>query len=166
MVAAGRDSTIFAACLQIVSAPDKLTFLLAPLHRQITVEAIRTVTERYRVAVNAKRAADKSSSALNAMEFQLQELRARLDIAKHAARHDDLTGALNRTGFVEELTARLSRDHQNQNVLMIDLDRFKAVNDTLGHSAGDDLVRKICTGIQGVIPSDAVLAASAATSSA
>ena len=59
---------------------------------------------------------------------------------------------------MEELTARLSRDHHDQNVLMIDLDRFKAVNDTLGHSAGDDLVRKICTGIQGVIPSDAVLA--------
>jgi diguanylate cyclase (GGDEF)-like protein len=58
---------------------------------------------------------------------------------------------------VEELTARLARDRQHQNILMIDLDRFKAVNDTLGHSAGDDLVRKICTGIQGVLPPDAVL---------
>ncbi len=158
VVADARDSATFAGCLQIAGAPDKLTFLLAPLHRQFTVEAIRSVTERFRIAANAKRLSDQSSSTVNALEMKIQELRARLDIAKHAARHDDLTGALNRTGFVEELTARLSRDHQDQNVLMIDLDRFKAVNDTLGHSAGDDLVRKICTGIQGVIPSDAVLA--------
>jgi diguanylate cyclase (GGDEF)-like protein len=158
VVADSRDSAAFAACLQIVGTPDKLTFLLAPLHRQLTVETIRTVAERYRMAAHAKHASDRTNSAVNALEMQIQELKARLDIAKHAARHDDLTGALNRTGFVEELTARLSRDHQDQNVLMIDLDRFKAVNDTLGHSAGDDLVRKICTGIQGVIPSDAVLA--------
>jgi diguanylate cyclase (GGDEF)-like protein len=158
VVADPRDSATFAGCLQILGAPDKLTFLLAPLHRQMTVQAIRAVTDRYRVAANAKRLSDQTSSTVNTLEIQIQELRARLDIAKHAARHDDLTGALNRTGFVEELTARLARDRQDQNVLMIDLDRFKAVNDTLGHSAGDDLVRKICTGIQGVIPSDAVLA--------
>jgi hypothetical protein len=121
VVADSRDSPVFAGCLQIVDAPDKLTFLLAPLHRQLTVEAIRTVTERYRIAANAKRLSDQSSSTVNALEMQIQELKARLDIAKHAARHDDLTGALNRTGFVEELTARLSRDHHDQNVLMIDL---------------------------------------------
>jgi diguanylate cyclase (GGDEF)-like protein len=158
VVADVRDSVVFASCLQIVGAPDKLTFLLAPLHRQLTIEAIRAVAERYRVVARAKQQSDQSSSTVNALQIQLQELRARLDIAKHAARHDDLTGALNRTGFVEELTARLARDHQNQNVLMIDLDRFKAVNDTLGHNAGDDLVRKLCTGIQGVIPPDAILA--------
>ena len=153
-----RDSSIFTACLQVVGAPDKLTFLLTPLNRQLTVEAVQTVAERYRLAINTRRACATNTSAMSALELEIQELKARLDIAKHSARHDDLTGALNRTGFVEELTARLSRDRQNQNVLMIDLDRFKAVNDTLGHSAGDDLVRKICTGIQGVIPSDAVLA--------
>jgi len=95
---------------------------------------------------------------LSRCPLQVQELRARLDIAKHAARHDDLTGVLNRTGFVEELSARLSRNRQHQNVLMIDLDRFKAVNDTLGHSAGDDLVRKICVGVASVIPPGGVLA--------
>ena len=158
VVAEPQNSIAFAACLQIVGTPDKLTFLLAPLHRQLTVETLRAVTQRHKDEISARQNADASRSAFSALELQIQELRARLDIAKHAARHDDLTGALNRTGFVEELTARLSRDRQSQNVLMIDLDRFKAVNDTLGHSAGDDLVRKICTGIQSVIPSDAVLA--------
>jgi diguanylate cyclase (GGDEF)-like protein len=158
VVAELHNSVAFAACLQIVGTPDKLTFLLAPLHRQLTIETLRAVTQRHKGEIASRQNSDANRSAFSVLELQIQELRARLDIAKHAARHDDLTGALNRTGFVEELTARLSRDRQSQNVLMIDLDRFKAVNDTLGHSAGDDLVRKICTGIQSVIPSDAVLA--------
>ncbi len=158
VVADGRDAATFAACLQLVETPDRLTFLLAPLHRQMTVDTIRKVAQRYQAASRAKRASSASTSAVGALELEVQELQTRLDIAKHAARHDDLTGVLNRSGFIEELTVRLSRKRQNQNVLMIDLDKFKAVNDTLGHAAGDDLVRKICTGIQGVVPSDAVLA--------
>jgi diguanylate cyclase (GGDEF)-like protein len=158
IAADARDSGAFAACLQVTGAPDKLTFLLAPLQPRHTIEAIRTVAARYRLAADAQRQKADGRSAIAKLELQLQELKTRLDIAKHAARHDDLTGVLNRTGFVEELTARLSRDRQPQNVMMIDLDRFKAVNDTLGHGAGDDLVRKICTAVAGVIPSGGVLA--------
>src|SRR6185436_5084734 len=106
----------------------------------------------------ARRAVEQNSQTTSGLELQVQELRTRLDIAKHAARHDDLTGVLNRSGFIEELTARLSRGRQPQTVLMIDLDRFKAVNDTLGHGAGDDLVRKICLGVASVIQSGGVLA--------
>jgi diguanylate cyclase (GGDEF)-like protein len=152
------DSAAFAACLQVSGAPDKLTFLLAPLQPRHTIEAVRTVAARYHLAEETHRQKASGRTAIAGLELQIHELSARLDIAKHAARHDDLTGVLNRKGFVEELTARLSRDRQPQNVLMIDLDRFKAVNDTLGHGAGDDLVRKICTAIAGVIPSGGVLA--------
>ena len=63
----------------------------------------------------------------------------------HAAQHDPLTGIMNRAGFVTELTTRLARDRKSQTILLVDLDRFKLVNDTLGHHAGDDLVRKICS---------------------
>jgi len=158
IIAEASDGSSFAACLQVVETPAKLTFLTAPLRRRPTIDTIRAVAERYRAAEIARRQSSAADSAVNSLEIENQELRARLDIAKHAARHDDLTGALNRVGFVEELTARLSKDRVSQNVLMIDLDRFKAVNDTLGHSAGDELVKKICTGIQGVLPSDAILA--------
>jgi diguanylate cyclase (GGDEF)-like protein len=68
-----------------------------------------------------------------------------------------LTGVLNRAGFIEELKLRLSPDRQHQNIILLDLDRFKAVNDALGHRAGDDLVRKICVAIAGVLPSGAIL---------
>ena len=158
VLADAADGSVFAACLQVTGSPDKLTFLLSPLQRETTIETVRALAERYRATEIARRSSTAASSVAGALEFEIQELRARLDIAKHAARHDDLTGTLNRVGFVEELTARLTKGRVSQNVLMIDLDRFKAVNDTLGHSAGDELVRKICTGIQGVLPSDATLA--------
>jgi diguanylate cyclase (GGDEF)-like protein len=118
----------------------------------------RTSGERLEAAEGLRRSHAKGRSDTHALETQLQELRTRLEIANHAARHDALTGVLNRTGFIEELNARLLRSRQAQVVLMMDLDRFKAVNDTLGHGAGDELVRRICLAVAGVIPSSGVLA--------
>ena len=120
--------------------------------------AVRAASSRLQAHARSERNRKDSRKTIEALELEVQELRARLDVAKHAAHHDALTGSLNREGFVEELRARLGRNRQMQNVLMVDLDRFKAVNDTLGHQAGDQLVRKICTAMAGVIPKGAVLA--------
>jgi diguanylate cyclase (GGDEF)-like protein/PAS domain S-box-containing protein len=60
------------------------------------------------------------------------------------AEHDPLTGLCNRRRFVEELTAevkRLRRQPQPASLLMLDIDNLKAVNDSLGHRAGDRLIR-------------------------
>lgn len=60
---------------------------------------------------------------------------------RYAARHDPLTGLVNRRVFVEELQQRIS-EHGRAGVavLYLDLDHFKDVNDTLGHSIGDELL--------------------------
>ncbi|MEV4537149.1 GGDEF domain-containing protein [Asanoa sp. NPDC049518] len=63
------------------------------------------------------------------------------DALRYAAGHDHLTGLANRSSFDErarELDARVGEDRA---VLLLDLDDFKTVNDTLGHRAGDDLLR-------------------------
>ncbi|UAL11536.1 putative bifunctional diguanylate cyclase/phosphodiesterase [Caulobacter segnis] len=71
--------------------------------------------------------------------------------AKHMAVHDALTGLPNRVLFEERLRQAvdgLSRRRQAMAVLAIDLDRFKAVNDTHGHAAGDELIQAMAKRLQ------------------
>jgi diguanylate cyclase (GGDEF)-like protein len=61
----------------------------------------------------------------------------------YQARHDDLTGLPNRLLFKERLAQEIAsahRDGRRLALLYIDLDRFKSVNDSLGHTAGDELL--------------------------
>lgn len=58
----------------------------------------------------------------------------------YSAFHDALTGLPNRTLFLSRLTKRISRKNDGFAVLYLDLDRFKVVNDSLGHTAGDELL--------------------------
>jgi diguanylate cyclase (GGDEF)-like protein len=79
----------------------------------------------------------------------------------HLARHDALTGLANRAEFnakLEEVSRRLKRNGGAVTVMMIDLDRFKAVNDTLGHPAGDQLLVEVGTRLQSTIRETDVLA--------
>jgi diguanylate cyclase (GGDEF)-like protein len=65
---------------------------------------------------------------------------------RHLADHDPLTGLLNRRRFEEELADRLAqavRYGEGGAVLLLDLDHFKLINDSLGHQAGDAVIRSI-----------------------
>ncbi|HHY49918.1 MAG TPA: diguanylate cyclase, partial [Alphaproteobacteria bacterium] len=65
--------------------------------------------------------------------------------ARHQATHDPLTGLANRVQFDHQLARDLGERRLRVPValLMLDLDRFKHVNDTLGHDAGDDLINAV-----------------------
>lgn len=71
---------------------------------------------------------------------ELQVLRAELE---HRAFHDPLTGLANRMLFTDRLRHALTRRQGSVAVLYIDLDDFKPINDTLGHEAGDLVLRTV-----------------------
>ncbi|MBK5224622.1 MAG: diguanylate cyclase [Acidimicrobiia bacterium] len=75
---------------------------------------------------------------------------------QHAAVHDELTGLPNRTLLLDRIgqaLARASRTQQKVGVLFVDLDRFKHINDTLGHATGDAVLRAVAERLQGVLRS-------------
>ncbi|MEU1589388.1 bifunctional diguanylate cyclase/phosphodiesterase, partial [Micromonospora sp. NPDC005710] len=96
----------------------------------------RTLDEQESIRRAAMRARTQAERALRASEARF----------RHQATHDPLTGLPNRTLFTERLAAALNepgRGSQRVGVCFLDLDRFKVVNDTLGHQIGDLLLATV-----------------------
>ena len=86
---------------------------------------------------------------------------ARLADGHREARTDELTRLVNRRGLYEQMAAALAaadRERQPTSLLLIDLDGFKEVNDSLGHAVGDDLLRAFAHRMQEEIGSTHLLA--------
>ena len=82
---------------------------------------------------------------------QEQQRKENEDNIRHQAYHDSLTGLPNRDNFLErmdEAISRAKRHNKNGALMFLDLDRFKLINDSLGHDAGDQLLRITASRIQ------------------
>ncbi len=78
-------------------------------------------------------------------------------VENHAAMHDPLTGVANRRQFEQRLEAMVKDPRPKHVLLMLDLDRFKPVNDLYGHAAGDALLVEISAGLSKIVtPRDTV----------
>jgi len=89
-------------------------------------------------------------SALQAIASMLVQLQARIDAeerTEYIALHDDLTGLPNRRSLLRELEVRLAANRDTA-ILFFDLDRFKVMNDFLGHASGDRVLTTIADRIR------------------
>ena len=105
-----------------------------------------------------------SDGAQQAFQTVLRDVtdrrRAEAEI-KRLVHHDGLTGLPNRTLLLDRLetaTARASRDSRHGALMLLDLDQFKDVNDTLGHPAGDRLLQIVAKRLRGALRSTDTLA--------
>jgi diguanylate cyclase (GGDEF)-like protein/PAS domain S-box-containing protein len=83
-----------------------------------------------------------------------RDLRHARDEAQHQALHDGLTGLPNRTLLRDRLQQAIlgaRRDNASLALLIMDLDRFKDVNDTLGHHAGDELLQQVAARLRSAL---------------
>jgi diguanylate cyclase (GGDEF)-like protein len=104
------------------------------------------------LGVGALALARKVGENLRKVEREAGERRVR-----HQAYHDALTGLPNRANFLEHLGESVSRAQRNGGqlaVFMIDIDRFKLINESCGHKVGDRLLRRVARRVSAVMPRD------------
>ena len=123
-------SLLVAACLLVL----EFMFIFWPA--QLSVTRSITKLERHKQSLR---------SARGALAAKNTELNQSYEKMEHAALHDALTGLSNRRYLEQELGERITKFSKSNGMMAvfhIDLDHFKIVNDTLGHAAGDHILRK------------------------
>jgi diguanylate cyclase len=92
------------------------------------------------------------------LDATLHDLREHDRMLRRGATHDSLTSLLNRESFGELVAAAVRERSHDTALLLIDLDDFKTINDTLGHTVGDGLLRAVAARLRATVRLDDVVA--------
>jgi diguanylate cyclase (GGDEF)-like protein/PAS domain S-box-containing protein len=145
-----KDGSLFW-CKLVARAIDPLR----PEEGTIGIYEDITTERAARESLEASRAALKRAVAERTLDLQVANERLQAEIAdrrvaetraQHLADHDPLTGLPNRRLLEDRLTQALAASQRNRKqtaVVFVDLDRFKSINDTLGHAAGDAVLKEV-----------------------
>ena len=115
----------------------------------------QVLATRQQMVAQLKNSERMLEDRVQARTRQLEEANQRLRVSQkqlaHQARHDSLTGVYNRFGLYEKLETRMACG-EPLTLVMMDLNRFKQINDTHGHAAGDLILQTVCERLQQAMP--------------
>ncbi len=157
MLTAGRRD-MFASLLAPMALASTITLAMSPDVRLRGMAVLwvfysasltvihSTLSKTVRTAILLQKTSEDLLAEIERDQIQLTETNAQLAVSieqlTHQATHDALTGLLNRRGMFETLESWINETASEPvGLLFLDLDRFKAVNDTLGHRGGDHFLR-------------------------
>jgi diguanylate cyclase len=132
---------------------DKLLVLKKPFEPIEVLQCAHALTRKWHAERVLRNQVESLEHVVTARTEGLEAANRQL---RHLATHDALTGLPNRVLFEDRLAqaiAHADRDRQQCAVMVLDLDRFKLVNDSLGHRAGDELLNEVARRLSGIMRS-------------
>jgi diguanylate cyclase (GGDEF)-like protein len=136
---------------------DKIFYIAKPFEVAEVVQTATALCHRWQVDRELAATREALAAQIRLLEDQALELAASESRAVHMANHDSLTEAPNRLAFLRALHASV-RAGETFAMAMLDLDRFKLVNDSFGHLAGDELIRAVCQRLGAAAPPSSTVA--------
>jgi diguanylate cyclase (GGDEF)-like protein/PAS domain S-box-containing protein len=163
MAGASRADEIVGHSILDFIHPDSQEFVLERTRNSLEQNEVGTLERETLVRLDGELIQIESTTmpitfegrpAIQAVLRDVTERRRAEEALAHQAMHDDLTGLPNRVLLLDRLQQAIAaarRDGTNLSLLLMDLDRFKEVNDTLGHHAGDLLLQQVGIRLHGAV---------------
>jgi diguanylate cyclase (GGDEF)-like protein len=143
---------------RVAGPQDKLYYLAKPFETDEIRTMAASLSAKWKMENDLKeahQALEQKFAELEAAQVEIQASEAR---CRHIALHDQLTRLPNRVYFQNFLNEALADRQDEVSILFIDLDRFKLVNDTFGHGAGDELICELSERLARVLPDGSLFA--------
>ena len=129
-------------------------YMAKPLEATILLSKVQVFLELYRHRVALRDALSELSERNRQLEIEVEQRKQMEQEMRHLAMHDMLTGLPNRALFMDRLESAHHRAQRHGGIfalVYVDVDRFKDVNDTWGHGAGDALLVELAARLRGTL---------------